>query len=133
MAIPNRLPPGRSAPGLFASLRRVGSTLVAILHSRVELLAHELERERVRVTRLLILGVVALFFLALGAVTATIFIVVLFWDSQRLVAIGFLAALYFAIGGGLALYLKGEAARAARPFSASLEQLRKDKEHYSRS
>jgi uncharacterized membrane protein YqjE len=133
MAIPNQLPPGQRPPGLFASLRRVGATLIAILQSRVELFAHEIERERVRVTRLLILGVVALFFLALGAVTVTIFVVVLFWDSQRLIAIGFLAALYLAIGGGLALYLKGEASRAARPFSASLEQLRKDREHYGRS
>lgn len=132
MATPNGLPPGRP-PGLFASLRRLGSTVIALLQSRVELLAHELERERVRVTRMVILGVVAVFFLGLGALTATIFIVVLFWDSQRLVAIGFLAALYLAIGGGLALYLKGEASRAARPFSASLEQLRKDREHYSRS
>ncbi len=133
MASPNQLPPGQRPPGLFASLRTLGSTLVTILQSRIELLAHEFERERVRVTRMPILGAVALFFLALGAVTATIFVVVLFWDSQRLVAIGFLAALYLAIGGGIALYLKGEASRAARPFSASLEQLRKDREHYSRS
>lgn len=133
MAIPNRLPPGQPPPGLFTSLRQLGSTVVAMLQSRVELLAHELERERVRVTRMVLLGVVALFFLALGAVTVTIFVVVLFWDSQRLVAIGFLAALYFLIGGGIALFLKGEAGRAARPFSSSLEQLKKDREHYGRS
>ena len=118
-------------PGFIASLRRVGSTLAALLHSRVELLAHELERERVRVTRLLLFGVAAVFFLTLGAFTATIFIIVLFWDSQRLVAIGFLALLYFGVGGALLLFARQEASRAARPFSASLEQLRRDREYFT--
>ncbi len=119
--------------GLFASLRRLGSTLLATLVSRVELLTHEIERERLRITRLALLAIVALFFLALGAITATIFVIVLFWDSQRLVVIGFLALVYLAIGGGIAAYAKSEASRASRPFSASLEQLRKDREHSTRS
>ena len=70
--------------GLNASLRRLGTTLCATLHSRIELLALELARERTRVTRLVLLGLAALFFLTLGAITATIFVIVLFWDSQRL-------------------------------------------------
>jgi uncharacterized membrane protein YqjE len=118
--------------GLVGSLRRLGSTFAAVFHSRVELLAHEIERERVRVTRLVLLGVAALFFLFLGALTATIFIIVLFWDSQRLVAIGFLTLVYLAIGGGIAFVAKQEASRAARPFSSSLEQLRKDREQLTR-
>ena len=127
--------PGASEPrsrGLLASLRRLGSTVAAVLHSRVEPLAHEFERERVRVTRLVLLGVAALFFLSLGALTATIFIIVLFWDSQRLVAIGFLAVIYLSIGGGIALFAKQEASRAARPFSSTLEQLRKDRGQLTR-
>lgn len=118
--------------GFFVSLRRLGSTILATLHSRVELLARELEREKVRVTRLALLGVAALFFLALGAITATIFVIVLFWDSQRLVVIGFLALLYLGLGLGILSFVKKEAERSKRPFSATLEELRKDRDHFTR-
>jgi uncharacterized membrane protein YqjE len=115
-------------PGVLASLRRLGATLVEVLHTRAELLARELERERVRITRLLLLGIVALFFLALGAITFTIFIVVLFWDSQRLVAIGFLTVLYFALAIGFAMLAKRDAAQSAKPFTSTVAQLKKDRE-----
>jgi uncharacterized membrane protein YqjE len=125
---PSSAKPGK--PGVLASLRRLGATLVEVLHTRAELLAREFERERVRITRLLLLGVVALFFLALGAITFTIFIIVLFWDSQRLVAIGFLTVLYFAIAIGLALSAKREAAQSAKPFASTVAQLKKDREEF---
>jgi uncharacterized membrane protein YqjE len=117
-------------PGILASLRRFGATLVEVLHTRAELLAREFEQERVRITRLVLLGVVALFFLGLGAITFTIFIIVLFWDSQRLVAIGFLTVLYFAIAIGLALSAKREAAQSAKPFASTVAQLKKDREEF---
>ncbi|MDB5866144.1 MAG: hypothetical protein JWO70_3950 [Betaproteobacteria bacterium] len=117
-------------PGLLDSLRRLASTAVAILHSRVELLAKEFERERIRVMRLLLVGLLALFFFALGAITLTIFVIVLFWDSQRLVAIGFLTLVYLGIAAGLALFAKSEAGRMARPFSATVAELKKDRERF---
>ncbi len=128
-------PQGPHAPephALSASLRRLGSTLFATLHTRVELLALEYQRERMGIMRLMVLGLAALFFLALGAITATIFVIVLFWDSQRLVVIGFLTLLYFAIGAGIVAFTKREAERLNRPFSASLEELRRDGERFKR-
>jgi len=118
--------------GLGASVKRLGSTLIGILHSRAELLSYEIEHQRQSVTRLLVLGVAALFFLALGAITATIFVIVLFWDSQRLVVIGFLAVVYLGIGAGIATFARREGGRVKRPFAATVEQLRKDREHYTR-
>lgn len=128
MALFARSSAAPSQAGFLSALRRLGASLVGILHTRAELLARELERERVRVTRLLLLGVVALFFFALGAITFTVFIVVLFWDSQRLVAIGFLTVFYFAVSIGLALFIKRGAAQAAKPFASTIAQLKKDRE-----
>lgn len=128
------LGPGASKPrsrGLFDSLWRLKSTLAAVIHSRVELLAREFERERVRVTRLVLLAVVSLFFLALGMLTATLFIIVVFWDSQRLVAIGFVTVVYLAIGAGIALYARRAASSGARPFSSTVEQLRQDRQRFT--
>ena len=124
--------PGAPAGGLLVSLRRLGASLVAIVHSRIELAALEIEREKARVTRLLLLGIVAVFFIGLGAITATIFIIVLFWDSQRLVAIGFLTVLYLAIGVGALALVRKEGEQAKRPFSATLEELRKDRDRLTR-
>jgi len=126
--------PGASQPrgrGLFDSVRRLGSTFVAVFHSRAELLAREFERERTRFVRLALFAVAALFFLALSVLTATLFIVVLFWDSQRLVAIGFLTVLYLAIGVGIGLYAKHEASRGGRPFASTLDQLRQDRHRFN--
>jgi uncharacterized membrane protein YqjE len=105
---------------------------VATLHSRAELLNYELQRERVRVTRMIVLVLVAFFFLLLGAMAATIFLIVLFWESQRLVVIGFLTLIYFGIAGGILVYIKREASRAKRPFEATVEQLKQDREYFSR-
>jgi uncharacterized membrane protein YqjE len=118
------------AGGLAASLRKLVSSFSAILHTRVELIARELERERIRVTRLLLIGFIALFFFALGMITLTIFVIVLFWDSQRLVAIGFLTVLYLGIAGGLLLFAKRDVARGARPFASTVAELRKDRERF---
>jgi uncharacterized membrane protein YqjE len=113
---------------VLASLRRLITSFVGVVHTRAELIAREFERERIRVTRLLLVSVLALFFFALGAMTFTVFIIVLFWDSQRLAAIGFLTVLYFAVGIGLAVFVKRDAARGARPFAVTLAQLKKDRE-----
>ena len=124
--------PRAPSGGLLLSLRRLGASIAAIVHSRIELVALEIEREKSRITRLVVLGVIAVFFLALGAITATIFVIVLFWDSQRLVAIGFLTVLYFGIGVGVLSFLRKEAAQAKRPFSATVEELRKDRDSLNR-
>lgn len=102
-----------------------------MLHTRGELFACELERERLQLTQLLLLGLVALFFLSLGALTLTLFIIVLFWDSHRLMVIGLLTLFYLAVGIGFALIARRWAARSARPFAASMAQLKKDREHFA--
>lgn len=112
--------------GLLASLRELAKTVAALVYTRAELLALELARERARVVRFLLLAIAALFLLALGALTATLFIIVLFWDSQRLVVIGFLALVYLGAGVAMAFAAKREIAHAAHPFASSLAELKKD-------
>ena len=101
---------------------------MAVLHTRAELVTRELERERIRVTRLALFGLAALFFGALGVITLTILIIAAFWDSQRLVVIGFITLLYFGVAIGLAVFAKREAATGGRPFAATVEQLRQDRD-----
>ena len=117
-------------PGLLDSLRQLGSTLASILHTRFELFTKEFERERIRVMRLLLIGAVGLFFFCLGTLTLTLFVIVIFWDTHRLLAIGGVTLLYLGIALGLGLYAKGEAGRSARPFASTLAEFKRDREHF---
>ncbi|HEX2828817.1 MAG TPA: phage holin family protein [Burkholderiales bacterium] len=128
----NAKTPQPASPGLLVSLRRAGSALAALLHSRFELFTRELQRERILATRLLIKGVMALFFFALGMLTLTLFVIVMFWDTHRLEAIGGITLVYLAVAVALALSAKGEAGRVARPFASTLAELKKDREHFHR-
>ena len=104
MSIGEETPEGpRRSRGLLVSLRELARTVIAMIHTRTELFALELARERARLIRLLLFAVAAVLFLALGAFTATIFIIVLFWDSQRLLVIGLLTLVYLGIGAALVL------------------------------
>ena len=121
--------PAGQAPGLLQSLRNLLATLVALLQTRLELLATELEEERLRIGQVLLWGCVALVFLVLGAVMLTLFLVVLFWDTHRVLVSGLLALTYLAIGVAAAWMARSRAQARSRLFSASLAELGKDREH----
>lgn len=112
--------------GLFASLRGLLATGVAILRTRIELLAVEVQEERLRVQSLLAYGAAALILLGTGVIFLSVFITVLLWDSHRLLVLGVFSALFLA-GGATALMLALRAARRpSRLFAASLAELAAD-------
>lgn len=125
-------PPGGSRDsGLLAALRRLASTAAGLLQTRIELLATEFQEERARVLRILVLGFAAAIFLALGVVTLTFFIILLAWDGHRVLAAGLLTAAYLGIGVLLGLNARAAARERSRLFSASLAELRKDRDALS--
>ena len=77
--------------GLLNSLSTFAATLVAIAQTRLELLSADLEEDRAHYLSLLTLVLVALFCLGVGVVLAAILLVVVFWDTQRLLVLGLLA------------------------------------------
>jgi uncharacterized membrane protein YqjE len=64
--------------GIIHSVRQLGATFVALLHTRIEIVAIEFEEERVRIRQALLLGIVAGFSLAVATLLAVMFLVVLF-------------------------------------------------------
>jgi uncharacterized membrane protein YqjE len=113
-------------PGTIAAARRLGASLVDVLQTRLELLSTELEEEALQVRRLLRYGLLSLLFLSAGFLLLTGFILVLFWDEHRLLALGLCAALYLALGAAFALTARGGWRRKPRFLSATLAELRKD-------
>jgi uncharacterized membrane protein YqjE len=115
--------------GIVQSLRNLATTLVALLRTRAELLVTELEEERIRLLQLLFWAAGALFLFGVGILLLTILLVAMFWDSSyRVTAIVALAGVFLAAGIGVAMGVRNR--MHARPglFSASLDELARDKD-----
>ncbi len=109
-------------------MRVLAGTLLAIGHTRLELLSTELEEQWMWLSSMLVWALVALFCAGLGIALATLFVVVALWDTHRLLALGVLAIL-FLIGAVLAwLVVRGKARAKPRLFGASLAELSKDQQ-----
>jgi len=119
--------PGESR-GLLESLSTLAATLVAIAHTRLDLLSADVEEDRAHVLSLLVLALAALFFIGVGVVLAAILLVVAFWDSHRLLALGSLAGFFLAAGVGAWAYALHKARTKPRLFAASLSELLKDRQ-----
>jgi uncharacterized membrane protein YqjE len=115
--------------GLMGSVKRLASTLTTIVSTRLELLANELQEERLRLTQMFLFTLFALFSFGMGLLLLTVFVVVLFWDDHRLAVLGAMSVIFFVLGLLAVLVLRGKAQEKSRLFSASLAELDKDREH----
>ncbi len=114
---------------MFESLKTLSGSVVGIVHTRLELLSTDIAEEREHLTTLLVLGLVALFFLGVGVVLLAILIAVAFWESHRLAALGGLTGFFLLAGAGLAWLALHKARTKPKLFEASLAELSKDRQH----
>ena len=112
----------------MGSLRRLGTTAIAAVETRLGLLATDLEFEGLRLAKLLFWIALLLFFLFLGVVLLMILVVVLFEEEHRVLALAVLSGL--CLGGALAIGLGLRAWMRSRPkpFQTTLTELAKDRE-----
>ncbi|ANQ86830.1 hypothetical protein dqs_3813 [Azoarcus olearius] len=122
--------PGR--PRLLESLRGFLDTALQIAQIRLELLAVEVQEEKLRLGSLLFNIVLAGVLVGFGAVFLAVFLTVLFWDEHRLLALGL--ATFACLGGGLlaAANAAREMRRGSQLFAASLAELTRDRERLER-
>ena len=95
-------PPRPGVPllsGLLASAQGLLGTLIAIVQTRVELLATELEEEKRRLLAVMAWGVVAVLLGCFGLVFLAVFATVLLWEESRLLVLGTMTALFLGLGG----------------------------------
>ena len=120
-------PPGRSL-GLLAAARRLLATFTEVLHTRAGILFTEMEEETGRIRELLLYELVSLFFLGLGLLLATLFVVMAFWEDHRLAVLAGFTLFYLAIGIGTGLVARHKLKTRPRLFATSLAELGKDRE-----
>lgn len=116
----------RPAVGLGEALSGLAATAIATLRTRLELATVEFEEQRERTKIGLVLVVVATVFFCFALVALTALVVVAFWGSYPLAALGGIVLLYAAVGAIALLMLKRNA--FPRPFEATLQQLERDAE-----
>ena len=113
--------------GLLESLRNLAKTFIAILQTRLEIFASELDEQRALLARIAVFAAVAGFCLGVAVILFVFFLVVLFWDSNRLLAIGVLTGVFAAGGVVSGLMLRSAIVRRPKLLSATLAELRKDR------
>lgn len=112
--------------GLIDSLKTLTATMVAMAYNRLHLLSADIEVARERIFSLLITVIVSLFFLCFGVLLLSIFVVVIFWDTHRLLALGSVTGLFLLVGALLLLKVLNAVKRMPATFEASLSELAKD-------
>jgi uncharacterized membrane protein YqjE len=113
--------------GLFDSLKALLATMFGIAHTRVELISIEVEEQFARLASLLVWGLVALFFAFTGVMLSAIAFIVVFWDSNRVLAAAGLAAAFVLLAVIAVLGFIARAKARPRLFKASLDELAKDR------
>ena len=113
--------------GLFESLKTLLATLVGIARTRVELISTEVEEQFARLVSLLVWGLVALFFAFTGVILSAIAFIIVFWDSNRVLAAAGLAVAFVLLAVVAVLAFIAKAKARPRLFKASLDELAKDR------
>lgn len=112
--------------GLLQSIKRLGRSLLGTARTRLDILATEIEEERLRLEQLLLIALAAAFCLAMALMLGVAFVVIYFWDTHRLAAVGLLGLAFLIIAAVLALVLRAKAKSRPKPFAVTRGELAKD-------
>jgi uncharacterized membrane protein YqjE len=124
--------PGRTTGGLFDSLRSLIATLVAMVHTRIELFGTEVEEELQRILTLAAGGVIVLVLASLALLFSGLVVVAAFWDTHRMAAVVCVAAGFSTLAVVSYLVVRKQTQRRSRLLSATLAELEHDLEKLGR-
>lgn len=123
---------GQAGIGLMRSVRQMFGTLLEMVQTRIELIANEVEEEREHLRLLVLYGLLAVLFLAIGLMMVTLFLVLLFWDEHRLTVVGVFAGFYLFLGLTGLLLVRRQQQRRSRFLSATVAELQMDRDQLGR-
>lgn len=114
--------------GLLETLGGLAETLVAMAHTRLDLLSSDLEEDREHLLALTLTALGAVFCLGIGVVLSVLLLVVLFWDTHRVLLLAMLAATFVSLGLAAVFQVKRLTKAKPRLFTSSLAELFKDRQ-----
>lgn len=115
--------------GIIASIKNLAQSFISIAQTRLELVRVEIEEGREHLVRLLALALFSIFCLCMGIFLLTVLLIVLFWDTHRILVISLMTATF--LGAGVVLWMKTLTTlkRMPKMFEASLAELLRDRHH----
>lgn len=119
-------PPNPSSRG--SSPRRFAGALLGLLQGHIALFAEELKEQQSHTLSLLVLTSLSLLFGLLLLIGLSAALLIAFWDSHRLLVISALCVFYAVAMLSSLITLLLRVRNAPAPFSASLEELARDRE-----
>ena len=126
-ALPQEEP--QSASGLFQSLSNFAGTLIAIAHTRLELLTTELQEEVRQVGAILLWAFVAAFTALLGLFLASLVFIFAFWDTHRIAASLVMIGMFVGLTIFAALVLRKKLREKPPMLDDTLAELAKDRDN----
>ncbi len=114
--------------GLFKSVNSFAATLLALAHTRLQLLTTELQEEVQRTAHLLVWAIVALFAGMLALFLGALTIIFVFWDTHRVLAALVMTAVLIGIAVIAALVLRAKLRAKPPLLEDTLAELAKDRD-----
>lgn len=115
-----------SRAGLFESLRQLLHTALSLAQLRLELLASDLEIEKLRLVEVALRALLGLMLLGLSLLLLIGFLLMLLWDGYRLPALGVLTLLCLGAGLGLLQAAKRRLRDGEPMFAATRAEFERD-------
>jgi uncharacterized membrane protein YqjE len=116
---------GGASAGLFSAARDIAATLLASGKTRLELLANEIEVERLRAIELILAAFAVAFCFGVGILLAIASLVAMYWEA-RLAVLAVCALVFLTLGGILLVRFRRRLRRPERVFAASVAELEQD-------
>lgn len=114
-------------PGRIGSaLSEVAADAIALVRTRLELAGVELQETTGHAKELLILAICGALLGVFTLVFASMFVIVCFWDSHPLAAVGGVTLFYLAVTVAVLIRLRQRVRRGPTPFAATLAELQND-------
>ncbi len=117
---------------MLGSVRELARSILAFTETRTRLAATELEEQAVRLVEIALWFALTLLFFGAALVFFSVLVVLVYWDSNRVLAAGLLGALYLLAGAAAALVARARCRERPGFLAATLGELRKDIERMER-
>jgi len=113
---------------LVESAARLAATLLAIVQTRVELVATEVEEESLRYFSYLMLSLAAMFCFGIAITLGVLLAVVLYWDTHRVTILSVMMALFAFAGIMIALRVRNQFRFKPKLLAHTMTELSRDAE-----
>jgi uncharacterized membrane protein YqjE len=111
---------------IIETVGRIAGTMLAMVETRMELAALEIEEESQRLLKFFMLALLSLILFGIALVLVSLTIILVFWDTYRLQAALTLAALFGVAGTVASMKLRKAFATRPRMLASTVAELNKD-------